>query len=177
MRCCITSFKRNLCCDRARVTDWPGKCNLSCDKMPLVGSPASTGRKARLGGRSARVREAVLNAAFAELGEKGYDNFSMEAVARRSGVHKTTVYRRWPTRDALVVDALDSRGETGIRRSRAPGRSVRTCACLRRMSSPSCRRRTAKPCSRAWCRRSISRRKSSTRSRASGASGWMQVRP
>jgi len=57
------------------------------------------------------VRAAVLHAAFDELGEKGYDGFNMEAVARRSGVHKTTVYRRWPTRDALVVDALDSRGD------------------------------------------------------------------
>src|SRR5215207_412158 len=65
----------------------------------------------RPGGRSARVREAVLNAAFAELGDKGYDGFSMEAVAQRSGVHKTTVYRRWPTRDALVVAALDSRSD------------------------------------------------------------------
>jgi AcrR family transcriptional regulator len=42
----------------------------------------------------------------------------MEAVARRSGVHKTTVYRRWPTRDALVIDALDSRSD---RRSPIPG--------------------------------------------------------
>jgi len=65
----------------------------------------------RPGGRSARVREAVLHAAFAELGEKGYGGFSMEAVARRSGVHKTTVYRRWPTRESLVMDALDSRSD------------------------------------------------------------------
>jgi AcrR family transcriptional regulator len=65
----------------------------------------------RPGGRSARVRAAVLHAAFDELGEKGYAGFSMEAVARRSGVHKTTVYRRWPTRDALVIDALDSRSD------------------------------------------------------------------
>lgn len=57
------------------------------------------------------MREAVLSAAFAELGEKGYDDFNLEAVARRSGVHKTTVYRRWPTREALVVDALDSRSD------------------------------------------------------------------
>jgi AcrR family transcriptional regulator len=57
------------------------------------------------------VRAAVLHAAFDELGEKGYDGFSMEAVARRSGVHKTTVYRRWPTREALVMDALDSRSD------------------------------------------------------------------
>jgi AcrR family transcriptional regulator len=65
----------------------------------------------RPGGRSARVRAAVLHAAFDELGETGYAGFSMEAVARRSGVHKTTIYRRWPTREALVIDALDSRSD------------------------------------------------------------------
>jgi AcrR family transcriptional regulator len=74
-------------------------------------SHTASAPKPRLGGRSTRVREAVLNAAFAELGEKGYGGFSMEAVAQRSGVHKTTVYRRWPTRDALVIDALDSRSD------------------------------------------------------------------
>jgi AcrR family transcriptional regulator len=65
----------------------------------------------RLGGRSARVREAVLNAAFVELDEHGYADFSIEAVARRSGVHKTTIYRRWPTREALLVYALDTRSD------------------------------------------------------------------
>jgi AcrR family transcriptional regulator len=54
------------------------------------------------------VHAAVLHAAFDELGEKGFGGFSMEAVARKSGVHKTTLYRRWPTREALVIDALDS---------------------------------------------------------------------
>src|SRR5438445_13559594 len=67
--------------------------------------------KRRPGGRSARVRQAVLDAAFAELGEKGYGGLSIEAVAQRSGVAKTTVYRRWPTRDELVDDALDSRSD------------------------------------------------------------------
>jgi len=77
----------------------------------LVTSQTPAQRKPRPGGRSARVRAAVLHAAFDELGEKGYDGFNMEAVARRSGVHKTTVYRRWPTREALVMDALDSRSD------------------------------------------------------------------
>jgi AcrR family transcriptional regulator len=45
------------------------------------------------------------------LGEKGYGGLSIEAVALRSGVAKTTVYRRWPTRDELVADALDSRSD------------------------------------------------------------------
>src|SRR5437879_2368994 len=67
--------------------------------------------KRRPGGRSARVRQAVLDAAFAELGEKGYGGLSIEAVALRSAVAKTTVYRRWPTRDELVADALDSRSD------------------------------------------------------------------
>ncbi len=57
------------------------------------------------------MREAVLTAAFEELAETGYAGLSMEAVARRSGVHKTTVYRRWPTREALVIDALDARSD------------------------------------------------------------------
>jgi AcrR family transcriptional regulator len=70
--------------------------------------------KPRLGGRSARVREAVLDAAFAELDEHGYGSFSIEGVARRSGVHKTTIYRRWPTREALLVYALDTRSDRDL---------------------------------------------------------------
>ena len=60
----------------------------------------------RTGGRSARVREAILAATFDELVETGYAALSMEAVASRAGVHKTTVYRRWPTVDDLLLDAL-----------------------------------------------------------------------
>src|SRR5437870_13005488 len=67
--------------------------------------------KRRPGGRSARVRQAVLDAAFAELGEKGYGGLSIDAVAERSGVANTAVYRRWPTRDVLVAEALDSRSD------------------------------------------------------------------
>src|SRR5580693_5397875 len=60
----------------------------------------------RTGGRSARVREAVLAAAFSELIDSGYSALSVEAVAARAGVNKTTIYRRWPTLDDLLVDAL-----------------------------------------------------------------------
>jgi len=76
-----------------------------------VSSRSASNSKRRPGGRSARIRQAVLDAAFAELGEKGYGGLSIEAVALRSGVAKTTVYRRWPTRDELVADALDSRSD------------------------------------------------------------------
>ena len=61
----------------------------------------------RTGGRSARVRAAVLVATSELLGEVGYDKFTIEQVATRAGVHKTTVYRRWPTKPELVADAVD----------------------------------------------------------------------
>jgi len=54
------------------------------------------------------VRQAVLDAAFAELDERGYADFSIDAVARRSGVHKTTIYRRWPTKSDLILAAISN---------------------------------------------------------------------
>ncbi|WP_193047953.1 TetR/AcrR family transcriptional regulator [Mycolicibacterium baixiangningiae] len=60
----------------------------------------------RTGGRSARIREAILAAVLDELIERGYAALSVEAVAVRAGVNKTTVYRRWPTLDELLLDAL-----------------------------------------------------------------------
>ncbi|WP_280348659.1 TetR/AcrR family transcriptional regulator [Nocardia neocaledoniensis] len=61
----------------------------------------------RPGGRSARVREAVLDATTAELAEHGYLGLNVDAVAQRAGVHKTTVYRRWRGPEGLVADALE----------------------------------------------------------------------
>jgi AcrR family transcriptional regulator len=67
---------------------------------------AGTQPRFRPGGRTARNREAVRDATLAELAEHGYAGLTVEAVAARSGVHKTTVYRRWGGVDGLVVDAL-----------------------------------------------------------------------
>lgn len=49
--------------------------------------------------------EAVLDATLAALAEHGYA-FSVDDVARAAGVHKTTVYRRWETKPALVAAAV-----------------------------------------------------------------------
>jgi AcrR family transcriptional regulator len=62
--------------------------------------------RSRRGGRSARVRHAVLTAAIDELVECGYENLSHLTVARIAGVDPATVYRRWPTRGRLAVDAI-----------------------------------------------------------------------
>ncbi|MDE3070310.1 MAG: TetR/AcrR family transcriptional regulator [Acidobacteriota bacterium] len=51
------------------------------------------------------MRAAVLDAAADELLERGFERLSVTAVARRAGVHHTTVYRRWPSKTALLLDA------------------------------------------------------------------------
>jgi AcrR family transcriptional regulator len=61
---------------------------------------------ARPGGRSARVLAAVQTAALDELAAVGYANLTIEAVAERAGVHRTTIYRRWPDKRSLVLAAL-----------------------------------------------------------------------
>jgi AcrR family transcriptional regulator len=63
---------------------------------------------ARPGGRTARVRAGVLEATVAELIERGYAGLTVEGVASRAGVNKTTLYRRWGGRDALIVDAVEA---------------------------------------------------------------------
>lgn len=56
--------------------------------------------------RGEPVVERVLSAAIEELARSGYKALRVEEVARRAGVNKTTVYRRWPEKTALVRDAL-----------------------------------------------------------------------
>ncbi|SHN51348.1 transcriptional regulator, TetR family [Geodermatophilus obscurus] len=60
----------------------------------------------RPGGRTARIRADVLAALDALLTEQGYDALSIEDVADRSGVHRTTIYRRWGSVAMLLVDLL-----------------------------------------------------------------------
>jgi AcrR family transcriptional regulator len=51
------------------------------------------------------VRAAVLEATLALLREEG-DEFGIPQVAARAGVHETSIYRRWGSREALIVDAV-----------------------------------------------------------------------
>lgn len=71
-----------------------------------MGSDTSAQRSTQPLGRGPKVRAAVLAATIAELAEGGYAALTVENVARRAGVHKTTVYRRWPDRERLIVEAL-----------------------------------------------------------------------
>ncbi|GAB3965899.1 TetR/AcrR family transcriptional regulator [Actinoallomurus acanthiterrae] len=62
----------------------------------------------RPGGRTARIRTQVLDAVLAELGERGYDGLTMDAVAARADVNRATVYRRWGDVGGLLADVLDA---------------------------------------------------------------------
>jgi AcrR family transcriptional regulator len=65
--------------------------------------------RARPAGRGPKIRAAVLAATLAELTETGYTALTVDNVARRAGVHKTTIYRRWKDRESLVADAVAER--------------------------------------------------------------------
>jgi len=58
--------------------------------------------------RVARSRTAVLEAAAAELAERGFGGFAVDRVVARSGVAKTTIYRHWPSKADLLHDAIAS---------------------------------------------------------------------
>jgi AcrR family transcriptional regulator len=60
-----------------------------------------------LGGRSEQVVRRVLDAAIAELARSGYAGFRMDEVVSMAAVNKTTIYRRWPTRAALVTAVVE----------------------------------------------------------------------
>lgn len=56
--------------------------------------------------RGAVLEQAILDAAWAELTEGGWDRFSVENVAVRAGTAKSVVYRRWPNRVHLAQEML-----------------------------------------------------------------------
>ncbi len=66
-----------------------------------------TAPKPRPGGRSARVRAAVLGATLDRLLATGFAGLTVADVAADAGVAETTIYRRWPTKSALAAAALN----------------------------------------------------------------------
>jgi len=69
--------------------------------MGTAAAPVRIGRP-----RSAEADRAIIQATLELIAEEGLAPVTVEAVAARAGVGKTTVYRRWPGKDELVVDAL-----------------------------------------------------------------------
>lgn len=81
--------------------------------VPLPGTPKAVGRK-----RDASRDAAILEAAVGILAEVGYDEMTMEMVATRAKAGKGTVYRRWPSKAEMVLDAVTQmkRGQVDLER-------------------------------------------------------------
>ena len=78
-------------------------------KAPPTGEP-QRGRP-----RSDEAHNAILEAALTLTREVGYDAVTIEAIAARAGVGKSTVYRRWPSKELVIAE-----GVTGLVRTVAP---------------------------------------------------------
>ncbi|MDL5156108.1 TetR-like C-terminal domain-containing protein [Actinomycetospora termitidis] len=79
------------------------------------GAGRAVGRRPPGRPRDERLEDAVLDTAHALLLEGGLDACTIEAVSRRSGIGKPAIYRRWPHRTALAVDAFARRVDTAVR--------------------------------------------------------------
>lgn len=69
--------------------------------MPLISDNAARRRR-----RGAALEHALLDAAWQEIVERGYDALTIEGVAERAGTSRAVLYRRWPTKPQLVHAAL-----------------------------------------------------------------------
>ncbi|MEM7760958.1 MAG: TetR/AcrR family transcriptional regulator [Cyanobacteria bacterium P01_A01_bin.40] len=58
--------------------------------------------------RSSESHRAILGATLELLGEVGFESMSIEAISTRAGVGKTTIYRRYNSKEELVADAIES---------------------------------------------------------------------
>lgn len=90
----------------------------------------SAGRPRRQG-----VEETVLAAAVALAGDEGYAGATVDAVAARAGVAKTTVYRRWPSKEALAVDALAAALDLPPADPGGPEPDATLCRAVRRLAA------------------------------------------
>jgi AcrR family transcriptional regulator len=80
-------------------------------------SPRRTGEPAARAGRprDTQIDLAVLDSTLTVLDRSGYARFTLEEVARRAGTTKPAIYRRWPSRQRLVLAALARRlGEAPV---------------------------------------------------------------
>lgn len=71
---------------------------MTADRQP---APAPRGRP-----RNPRTEQAIAEAARRLLAREGYDQVSIEGIAREADVSRPTVYRRWPSKTHLVFDAV-----------------------------------------------------------------------
>jgi TetR/AcrR family transcriptional regulator of autoinduction and epiphytic fitness len=70
--------------------------------------PMSAGRTEPIDPRVERSRMVILKAAVDELADAGYGRVTIESIAARAGVGKSTIYRHWPDKLELIADAFET---------------------------------------------------------------------
>src|SRR5205823_9618240 len=81
---------------------------------PAVPPMVACGKEPDPRRRSDRARRAILDAANALLDEQGFARASIEGIAQRAGVGKQTIYRWWPCRAAVLLEAYLARGDRQV---------------------------------------------------------------
>src|SRR3954467_3254022 len=64
--------------------------------------------------RSERARRAILDSAMRLCRDRGYEGTTIEAIAAEAGVGKQTIYRWWPSKGAVVLEALNEQADATL---------------------------------------------------------------
>lgn len=64
--------------------------------------------------RGRELKDAILQAAWDELTEVGWTRLSLDGIARRAGAGRASLYRHWPDKGTLVVEAMLRAAEHGV---------------------------------------------------------------
>jgi AcrR family transcriptional regulator len=86
--------------------------DLSQNVEQTLGSPVDHRKGPRR--RGEELEHAILQAALDELTEAGYASLTMDRIATRARTSKAALYRRWPSRADLVIDACTAHGVTKL---------------------------------------------------------------
>jgi AcrR family transcriptional regulator len=88
---------------------------------PVEGVPAEEAEPVKLGRRRDHTRDPdILAAAVEVLAECGYDRMTIDMVAARAKAGKATLYRRWPSKGELVIDAVACMKNGDLNQSQLP---------------------------------------------------------
>jgi AcrR family transcriptional regulator len=104
--------------------------------VAVVGAPVhrAPGRP-----RSVHANQAIIDAIVDLLVTGGYHEVTIEAVATRAGVAKTTIYRRWPSKAEMVVEAISACKKDCLQAESCAGETV-ACSLVGMLSMLSCSR-------------------------------------
>ena len=106
---------------------------------PAVAKETAPAHRAPGRPRSAQANRAIIDAIVDLLVNQGYREVTIEAVAARAGVAKTTIYRRWPSKAEMVVEAISACKEDCLEAEPRSGKTV-ACSLVGMLSRLSCSR-------------------------------------